>query len=81
MKRTQPGVILRARLAQLHILADDFDDVHLLFHDLSKIVSHGPTPSLADPRGLKTRHNAGAPYLDSEMRASSELDRRQSAEL
>ena len=41
MERTKPRIVLRAGLAQLHIVAHDLDDIHLRLHGLCKVVRHG----------------------------------------
>ena len=41
MKRTQPRPVLRASFAQLHVLANDLDDIGLLLELLGKVVGHG----------------------------------------
>ncbi len=43
MKRTKPGIVLRPRLAQLDVVANNADDVRLLLDDLFEVagLSHG----------------------------------------
>ena len=38
VKRTEPGVVLRAGLAQLDVVADDFDDIGLLLDGLGEVI-------------------------------------------
>ena len=40
MKRAEASVVLRAGLAQLEVVADDADDVHLLLDGLGEVVGH-----------------------------------------
>jgi hypothetical protein len=42
VERAQAGVVLRAGLAQLQVLAHDADDVHLLLDELGEVVGHLP---------------------------------------
>ena len=44
MKGAKAGVVLRAGFAQLYVVADDADDVGLLFYELGEIVGQSEGP-------------------------------------
>src|SRR5581483_8484751 len=48
VKWAQPGIILRSRLAELHVLANNADDVRLLLNGVGKVagIRHGSKCSL-----------------------------------
>src|SRR6202007_3164257 len=48
VKRTRPRIVLRPSLLQLHVVADDADDIRLLLERLFEIVSGGHGWSFED---------------------------------
>ena len=66
----EAGVVLRAGLAQLQVLAHDADDVHLLLDELGEVVGHGYTGAQVQGAGCSMQSTSVVEAMDGVTRIS-----------